>query len=351
MGKPSAIASVLVLAVLLAVGAGARAQGFGGATAQGEAIRAEGQYLRGMAWYNFGAARAAAIDAEAQAAWNRAVQADYQRYLDERASRLAARKALRAEQQQDAAKRLADLHRRWREDPTPDDIRSGLALNALADDLADPKIPPARWATAAVELPPEVTIQALAFRFAGAPRFKTLTPRSPGIVAVGAMAGRDWPVSLRRADLQSERAAYRRAVAAVVAKCADGKPLAARDVDDVRDALLGLRDKAARTVPADGGRLKQANAFLDRLDEATRIFLDREFAEELIRDVERHRATTVGQLLAFMRKYRLLFAEGVDTPESWATYQTLYDLLKRQKFELGPAEAPADDAGPGGRAH
>ncbi len=62
--------------------------------------------------------------------------------------------------------------------------------------------------------------------------------------------------------------------------------------------------------------------------------------------MERHRATTVGHLLAFMRKYRLLFAEADDTAESWATYETLCDLLRRQKFELGPAEVPAEDVRP-----
>ncbi len=343
MSRQSALVSVLIVTTFLIAGQGARAQGFGGATADGEALRAQGQYLRGMAWYNFGAARAAAMDAEAQAAWNRAVRADYARELAERADRRAAKKALRDEREQDAAKRRAEARRRWREAPTPEDIRSGIALNALADDLADPKIPPARWAAAAVKLPPEVTIRTLAFRFAGMPRFKTLTPRSPGIVAIGRMAGQDWPLSLRRPEVERERSAYRRAVAAAVARCAQGKPLRASDVDAVRDALLALRETAARVVPADGGRLKQASAYLDRLDEATRIFLDNELAEELIRDVEQHRATTVGQLLAFMRKYRLLFAEADDTPQSAATYQTLYNLLRWQKAELD-ATGPDDGA-------
>jgi hypothetical protein len=349
MVRHCALASVLILAALSIIVQRTRAQQLGGASPQGESLRAEGRYLQGMAWYNFGAARAAAIDADAQAAWNRAVQAEYSRDLAERADRRAAKKALRDEREQDAAPRRAEARRRWREDPTPDDIRSGLALNALAGDLADPKYSPGMWAMAAVELPPGVTIRALAFRFAGVPRLKTITPRSPAIVAVGRMAGQDWPLSLRRPEVERERSAYRSAVAAAVAKCAQGKPLRAKDVDAVRDALLALREAAPRVVSPEGGRLKQANAYLDRLDEATRIFLDQEFAEELIRDVERHRATTVGQLLAFMRKYRLLFAEADDSPESWATYQTLYNLLKWQKSGLdaaAPGDGPADDADP-----
>jgi hypothetical protein len=345
MGRHFALACVLFIAALSVLGRHAGAQ----ATPEGDALRAEGRFLQGMAWYNFGAARSEAINAEAQAAWNRAVREDYKRFLADQADRRSAKKSLRDDRERDAAKRLAEMRRRWRDDPTPEDIRSGLALNALADDLADPRYSPSLWATTAVELPPEVTIRALAFRFAGVPRFKTLTARSPAIVAIGRMAGQDCPVSLRRPEVERERSAYRKAVEAAVAKCSKGEPLRAQDVDAVRDALVALREKAARSVPAEGGRLKQANAYLDRLDEASRIFLNTDVAEELVRDVERHRAANVGQLLAFMRKYRLLFAEADDSPESEATYQTLYNLLKWQKSGLdaaAPAAGPDEGADP-----
>ena len=39
-----------------------------------------------------------------------------------------------------------------------------------------------------------------------------------------------------------------------------------------------------------------------------------------------------------MKKYRLLFAEADENPEVWATYQTLYELLKRQKIALDFAD-------------
>lgn len=321
----------------LSAAAVAHAQHAGGASVPGEALRAQGRYLRGMAWYELGSARAGAIEADAVAAWNRAVQADYSQYLLDRARRAAAKKALRNEREEDAARRLDALRRRWREAPTVDDIRAGLALNALASDLAGPSIPPSAWAAVPVELPPRVTIAALAFRFADVPRIKVPAQFAAGTVAVGRMKGERWPVSLRRADLDHARAAYQRAVATVVAACARGKPLQAAQVDAVRDALFALKAEAAERVPASGDQRKQALAHLDRLDEATKIFLDRDIAEELIRDVEQHKAATVGQLLAFMKKYRLLFAEADEDPESWAVYQTLYDLLKRQKADLRSA--------------
>ncbi len=336
MGWAARIATVSAMsALILVAGQGVRGQ----ATVQGSAMRGQGQFLRGMAWYELGSAQGAAIEVESMKAWNQAVQADYNQYFLDRSRRAANKKALRNEVEQEALKTLAANQQRWRTKPTVDDIRSGLALNALASDLADPKIPPTSWRTAAVDLPEGATIQALAFRVAGAPKVRLPSHMMPSSVAIGRIKVTDqWPLALRRTDLESSRAAYQRAVAAVIARCRAGQPLKAAEVDAVRESLLTLKDRAAAVVPRNGGQLAQANAYLDRLDEATRIFLDRDFAEELIRDVENHKAKTVGELLGFMKKYRLLFAESDENSQSWAVYQTLYDALKRQKVVLDFAD-------------
>src|SRR5262245_16963979 len=266
-----------------------------GRTVQGDAFRGQGRFLRGMAWYELGEAQANALEAEAVFAWNRAVQTDYQQYLLEKAGRTAAKKALRNEREAEANKRLEEMRRRWREKPTVDDLRSGLALNALASDLADPKISPASWRDAPVNLPPDVTIRTLAFRFADAPQFKEAPGRATGVVAVSRMKGESWPMSLRRVELNTEREAYRRAVAAAVRTCAAGKTLGAREVDAIRETLSALKEKAVDAVPTDGGVRRQAVAYLNQLDEATRLFRDRDIAEELIRDVEHHEAKTVAE--------------------------------------------------------
>src|SRR4051794_12440162 len=97
MGRGVTIRRVAALALGLApvVGPWWQVAEGQGVTAQGDAFRGQGRFLRGMAWYELGEARAKALEADAVLAWNRAVQADYQRYLLERAGRAAARKALR----------------------------------------------------------------------------------------------------------------------------------------------------------------------------------------------------------------------------------------------------------------
>jgi hypothetical protein len=322
-----------------------------GSTPHGDAARGQAQFLRGMAWYELGEARARAIDADTIAAWNRSVQAGYNQYLLERARRSADRKAKRDARLQEVEKTLAQTQRRWREHPTVDDVRSGLALNALASDLADPSIPASSWREARVELPAGLSIDSLVFRFAAAPRHRPPAGVAPAVVAVGRMqVNGKWPVSLRRPELERQRLAYERSVKSVLTRCEQGQTLQAADVDAVRDALAALKDRASEVLPAGGGQGKQAAAFLGGLDEATRIFLDQDFAEELIRDVARHRAKTVEELLGFMRKYRLLFAEADQDPGAWQAYQTLYELLRRQKTALDFAGAAEEAAGEKGAA-
>lgn len=343
--RPRKAAAVFLVATAVAGFASHSRPHARGQTVQGDALRSEGRFLRGMAWYEVGAAQSQALAADALHAWNQAVRADYEQYLADRARRAAVKKGLRDKTEAEAAKRLDATRRRWRENPTVEDVRSGIALNALACDLADPRFVPERWRAFPVELPPTVTIQALAFRVTGASGVARPSGPSPSAVALGRMKGEKWPVSLRRPELGRGRDAYRGAVAAVVKTCAAGKPLRAPQVDAVRDALSSLKREADSAVPTAGGLRKQADTHLARLDEATRIFYDRDFAEELVRDAEKHKAGTVGELLGFMKKYRLVFAEGDDDPEVWSTYQTLYNLLKRQKaaFDF------ADDAGAEGK--
>jgi hypothetical protein len=220
-------------------------------------------------------------------------------------------------------------------------------------DLADPAISAAKWRAAAIELPQDLSIQSLVFRFADAPTYRLPPGMRPSTVALGRMkVSGPWPIALRRPELEPERAAYKRDIAAAIETCVNGKPLRAAQIDAVRSSLVALKEKAILASAAESGLSKQARLFLDQLDEATKIFLDRDFAEELIRDAEGHKAQTVGALLAFMKKYRLLFAEADQNPDVWATYKALYELLKRQtvafdRFDI--ADDPSEEEKPAAR--
>ncbi len=310
-----------------------------GSTPQGDFLRGQGQFLKGMAWYEVGSAQSRAIDTQTMIIWNRAVQESYNQYLIERAQHNAGRLALRNARQQAAAKMLADTQRRWRLSPTTDDIRSGLALNALASDLADPSISASSWRVATVALPQDFSLPAMAFKITSAPGKGSKLQQST--VAVQRMTvGEAWPLPFRRPELAAQCEAYKNAIRNVVGKCEKGTPLVSKDFEQLREAVDALKVKAPQVVPTRDGLRTQAQQFVRQLDDATKIFADQEFAEELIFDMQKHEATTVAELMAFMRKYRLLFAEADRRPDCLQLYDALYPMLREQKKKLGLADLP-----------
>jgi len=319
----------------------------GGGTAQGDAHRGQAIFLRGMAWYELGTAQVNVLNQQAMESWNRSVQAGYEQHLLERARRVATRRSAINTRVEKAERALAETRLRWRERPTLEDVRSGVALNAITSELADPNIPVSSWKHAKVELPKDFALASLVFQFAGLPQSRRPMDLTPSVVGIGRMRlDEGWPVALRRPELRTGREAYERAIKALISRCAKGQPLLATEVDQVRDALVSLKDRTVGAVPA-GRMLKQADEFLARLEVATRIFYEQEFAEELIRVVETHRANSIAELLAFMKKYRLLFSDGGDDPATWATYERLHALLKEQRLALVFADVPENLGGEG----
>ena len=97
-----------------------------GSTVQGDILRGEGQFLKGMAWYELNAAKAREIDAKTAIElerWNREVYEP----VAQRADRLARRSKLTHAQTEAAQARL-QRGRSVRTNPTTDDIFQGDAL-------------------------------------------------------------------------------------------------------------------------------------------------------------------------------------------------------------------------------
>src|SRR5205814_1652542 len=153
-------------------------------------------------------------------------------------------KGLTNKVQADLRRKFEEDQRRWRESPTPADIASGDALNALAGDLADPSIDPSSWRAARVDLPEGLTLTALAFKIAD--RKKSRLQQST--VAVDRMLVKDrWPLPFRRPEIERECASYVKAVATVVAKCRKGTEIQGPDYDRLRASVDALK-KALETA-------------------------------------------------------------------------------------------------------
>jgi hypothetical protein len=315
-----------------------------GQTVPGDIIRARGAFYRDFGWYELNSARAASINVDTWSRYNRETQRLYQVYMKDRAMNLARKKGLTDKTQAAALKEYEQAQSRYRLGPKPEDITSGMALNALVGDLADATIPPSVWRSAKVDLPTGLTLTSLSFKVVGVPGLHAKLMEST--VAVDRMkAAGEWPLPFRRAELDAERKSYLAWIEAVLAKCRKGTPLQATDYENLRATVEVLRTKVPQVVPVRENFRRNAQDYVRALDDATKIFADQGFAEELIRDLEAHKATTVAELLGFMRQYRLVFAETDADPAAMQTYDALYQALQQQKAKLDLPKVP-----PGGFA-
>jgi hypothetical protein len=305
-----------------------------GSTIQGDILRGEGQFLRGAGWYELNSARARNIDVNTWKKMNLEAERLYRNFMIERSQRHNSRKGLAQKNQQEIEKRYQEDLKRWRENPTPEDIYSGDALNVLAHDLANPNIDPYSWQSVQVPLPAQLSLTALTFKIVARQGSRLFQ----NFVAVDRItAAGEWPLGMRRPELDAERAAYKQAAVTVIGKCRKGIALDAKNYERLRGAVEALRKRVEDVVPVQDNMRARAREFVKGLDEATRVFADQAYAEQLIRDVSEHKATTVAELLAFMRQYKLLFAEAEAAPEVAQLYDGLYQLLRQQKEKLGPA--------------
>jgi hypothetical protein len=337
MEKPPSVTTLLLTLLMSAPPILAQDVVPPGSTVQGDILRGQGQFLKGMAWYELNAAKVREIDvktAHELDQWNREVYEAYQRELTASAAR---RRSVRNERLADAKRRLAEREQRLRTKPTVEDVQSGDALNALLLDLSDPSISESSWRYAKVPLPESLSIPRLIFQFAARRGDRTSQTLTRSLIALGRLEveGR-WPAYLAIDELSRERQAYEKAYARVKAESLEGKLTLAAilELDKAVDAL----DARARTaVPSARNFRAAAVLAVDGIKKAAGMFdaSTISFAQEMIADTHNHRAQTVGELLAFMRKYRLLFAPADKRPEDAEQYLRLYRLLRQQKDFFG----------------
>jgi hypothetical protein len=127
-------------------------------TVQGGSLRGHGQLLKGMARYEWNAARARELDVKTAHdldQWNLEIYCAYQYELY---ASVARRASVRNEWQDDAIRRLAVREQRLRNEPNVDDFPIGGVLNASLLGLSDPTISESTWRYANVALPDSLAI-------------------------------------------------------------------------------------------------------------------------------------------------------------------------------------------------
>jgi uncharacterized protein (TIGR03067 family) len=319
-----------------------------GSTVQGDVLRGEGAYLGGRGIYELYSAQGRRIDAGTEIMiqkWNMQV---YDAYMRQRAAHMQFRKNLTKKQESEARQKMAEREKRLRTNPTDDDVVSGDALNALLVDLSDPMISPSSWRAAPVALPGAISIRSLFFRFA--PRFgdKNAGALSSNLIALGRLDPvRGWPIFIPEDKLGAERRAYEAAHRNLLDQC-EKDALQLDAVTRLDAALNALKAKVNTAVPIERKFRATADKYVADMQAATKIFDASTigFAQEMIRDTHDYTPQTIGELLAFLRKYRLFFASAEGRPEDTDVYRALFALMREQKMKLGlpmlpPQLAPA----------
>jgi len=335
---------VLGIAILLALSAGeSRAQYYGGyggygwsgwgggATPLGNIARGLGAYNVGAGVYNEDTAIANSVNADTIERWN-----EYMFLSQQEANRRAYLR--RQRQLQRDANSGDSLYKRVRDTPQEGDIDNGDALNAILDQLNNPKI----HSTALRLINDPIDAKAVReIPFENASEAVTLS--------LSQLTGEDgWPPALQGPAFEAERKAYQDAVTRAVKEDEEGQ-LSPQTLQAVNVAAAQLRAKLEANKPADRVEYINAVNYIKTLLGMARM-LEKPQVDKILAELDSVKQTTVGSLLGFMHTYNLRFAPA-STPTQREVYRNLYALmdpardriLKDAGIDQDDKAAPAPD--------
>jgi len=312
---------VLGIAVLLACSAGeSRAQYYGGyggygwggwgggtGTVQGSIARGLGAYNIGAGIYNEDTAVANSINADTIMRWN-----EYMFLSQQEANR---REYVRRQRQMRRDANSGDeLYKRVRDNPQEGDIDNGDALNAILDQITNPKI----HSTALRFIKDPIDAKAIReIPFENASEAVTLS--------LSQLTGEDgWPPALQGPTFEPERRAYQDAVNRAVKEDEQGQ-LTPDTIQGVNVAAANLRAKLEANKPPDRVEYVNAVSYIRTLLGMARM-LEKPQVDKILAELDSVKSTTVGNLLGFMHTYNLRFAPAT-TPPQREVYRGLYAIM------------------------
>ncbi|HTN73965.1 MAG TPA: hypothetical protein VL096_01915, partial [Pirellulaceae bacterium] len=318
----------------------------GFAQVSGDELRGAGAYMNGLGWYNLNTAKATSINVDSVIRW----KADLRKIQAERRLLQAKDKSDKKAKVEEIKQALLRREYELRTNPDASDVYKGDALDVLLYDLTDPSLSLGVWQASPVELPEGMSVKELIFQFTPLSAHSTTSSAlGRGVIALSRLdiEGK-WPTALRGEELKDERAAFEQAYKTVRDDVVAGK-LDLRSLSQLDNSLDDLKGKVNEVLPAERGFRIEGIRFVEGLRSATRMFdaTTVDYAKEILIDTQDHDAKTVGELVAFMSKYRLQFASAEKYPAQRELYAKLYQAMRTQteKFGLVPdkdAAVPED---------
>jgi hypothetical protein len=283
-----------------------------GSTPIGDMERGAGIMAMGAGLYNYYTAAADSIETDT---WMRLNEYIFQ----------SVRQASMREQQR-IAQRIAKNRENYKEvldrilnNPEFKDVRRGDALNAVYQELTNPRISESAFRLQPVHLAGE-SIRNIPFFYA----------KDDATFSLQRLTARGkWPVGLRGTELAGERRAYERAVDAALEQQIEGK-LSLQAIQAIETAVYNLSVRLDQVIaPSRDAVYLEARNYIRRLERTKEIFKRKEI-EEILGAIDKYAGTTVYDLIAFMKKYNLRFGVPDEIGDEQTIYVRLYASLSQQ---------------------
>jgi hypothetical protein len=322
------ILATLLIVALMAPTARAQFNFVGpGSTVQGDYFRGVGVAAFGMGVYNHQTAIAYAITADTDIRLNQYI---YESLRNENRMNAEHRAAMVRKNKEDFSKRRERIMQR----PEAHDVNKGDALNAVLEQLNNPKIQESSSRSVAVPLSVD-EVRRIPFKLGakGVMRFS--------IARLTAKGSGKWPVAFQDHQFDGERRGFERALDNALEQQYKGA-MQMEAIKAVQKAVDNLEYRLEKVV----GRIPDKLYFeaRDRLKEmmSTVEMLKTHAIEQALGELDRYAGTTVNDLRVFMRKHNLQFADA-GNPEEKELYPELYAKLTAQKDKVSVGLAVQDD--------
>jgi hypothetical protein len=322
------ILATLLLVALAAPAARAQFNFVGpGSTVQGDYLRGVGIAAFGMGVYNHQTAIANSINLDTEIRLNEYI---YGSLMNENRMNAEHRAAMIQQNKENYSKIRERIMRR----PEAHDVSKGDALNAVLEQLNNPRIQESSFRSETVPLSVD-DVRRIPFKLGakGVMRFSIarLTAKDKG----------KWPVAFQDPQFDRARRDFERALDNALELQYKGA-MHLDAIQAVRKAVDNLEYKLEKVVGRIPDRLYfEARDRLKEMNETVEM-LKTHAVEQALGELDRYAGTTVNDLRVFMRKHNLQFADA-GNPEERDLYPELYAKLVAQREKVSVGLAVQDD--------
>lgn len=293
--------------------------GWGATSLQGDMARGLGVYAAGAGVYNQQTAVANSINTDTVMRWNQYV---YESQME--ANRIyQATQARRRAENKESFEQIRD---RIRNNPTPNDVYRGDALNACLDEINNPRVYAKALAAGKVAIPSQ-SVRNIPFQYAAA----AIT------VSIHQLTKEGPPKSLMTPEFEEDRTQIKALGQQLRAQIEEGKNPDSETINKILELINQAEVKADKLLPRNSRERNEADKYLKALHGLIAM-LQTPAMDVILSGVEKRPETTLAELLGFMNAFNLRFGVA-STPTQKLVYDSLYPQLVELRNEVGPALA------------